>query len=64
MTRLKKEAAERRLHSFEQGRYLFRRAVTDVHILRKTYRFTDEVTKVPCKVLLAILEYMRQPNGK
>ena len=48
------EGKKLRDQALQQGHTLFRRAVTDVHVLRKTFRFTDEV-------LPAFLNYMRNP---
>ena len=47
-----------------QGLALFRKAVTDVHVLHTTYRFVDSETMVKCPDLPRILEYMRCPRGR
>ena len=55
---VKKEKARLKRELYvSEGQDMFRCAVTDVHNLRKTYRFKDEV-------LPRFLAYMRTPNGQ
>jgi hypothetical protein len=47
-----------------QGLRCFHECVTDVHVLRQTFRFVDQETKQPCPFLPRLLEYMRDPRGR
>ena len=47
----------------KQGYDLFWRCLTDVVVLKKTYRFRDKLTGEECSVLPRLFAYMRDPRS-
>ena len=47
-----------------EGHRCFNAVITSVLELKRTYRFRDEVSKEECKILPALFNYMRDPQGK